>query len=135
MTTVIRKNSDLVEDVFHDIRETRDTKYINNFWKDLSHNEEELSETWKNLKTVMSEGSIPYIYKEMIYIAVSIINNCNYCIHSHTYAARKKGMTDDQYKELLGVIVMANKTNALANALGTKVDEIYDTTIEGENKK
>ena len=135
MTTVIRKNSDLVEDIFHDIRETRDTKYINNFWKDLSHNEEKLSETWKNLKTVMSEGSIPYIYKEMIYIAVSIINNCNYCIHSHTYAARKVGMTDDQYKELLSVIIMANKTNALATALGTKIDEVFDTSIEGEIKK
>jgi len=135
MTTVIPKTSDLVEKVFDDIRETRGTKYINNFWKDLSHNEKELSETWNNLKTVMSDGSIPYIYKEMIYVAVSIINNCNYCIHSHTYAARKVGMTDDQYKELLSVIIMANKTNALATALGTKVDEVFDTSIEGEIKK
>ena len=83
----------------------------------------------------MSDGSIPYLYKEMIYVAVSIINNCNYCIHSHTYAARKVGMTDDQYKELLSVIIMANKTNALATALGTKVDEVFDTSIEGEIKK
>tara|TARA_B100000586_G_C19748915_1_gene277064 strand:+ start:125 stop:532 length:408 start_codon:yes stop_codon:yes gene_type:complete len=135
MTTVIPKVSELVEEVFDDIRETRDTKYINNFWKDLSHNEEELSETWKKLKIVMSEGSIPYIYKEMIYIAVSIINNCNYCIHSHTYSARKVGMTDDQYKELLSVILMANKTNALATALGTKIDEVFDISTEGKVKK
>ena len=135
MTTVIPKTSDLIEEVFDDIRETRDTKYINNFWRDLSHNEEELSETWNNLEAVMSEGSIPYIYKEMIYIAVSIINNCNYCIHSHTYSARKLGMTHDQYKELLSVILMANKTNALATALGTKIDEVFDTSTEGEIKK
>jgi len=135
MTTVLPKTSDLIEEVFDDIRESRDTKYINNFWRDLSHNEEELSETWNNLKAVMSEGSIPYIYKEMIYIAVSIINNCNYCIHSHTYSARKLGMTHDQYKELLSVILMANKTNALATALGTKIDEVFDTSTEGEIKK
>jgi len=135
MTTVTPKNSELTKKVFDDIRETRNTKYINNFWRDLSHNEEELSETWKKLKNVMSDGSIPHIYKEMIYIAVSITNNCNYCIHSHTYSARKLGMTDDQYKELLSVILMANKTNALATALGTKVDEVFDVSVEGEIKK
>ena len=135
MTTVTPKNSELTKKVFDDIRETRNTKYINNFWRDLSHNEEELSETWKKLKNVMSDGSIPHIYKEMIYIAVSITNNCNYCIHSHTYSARKLGMTDDQYKELLSVILMANKTNALATAMGTKVDEVFDVSVEGEIKK
>ncbi len=131
MTTVTSKNSLLSHKVFDDIKKTRNTNYINNFWKDLSHNDKELHNTWSELKSIMSEGEIPYLYKEMIYVAVSIINNCNYCIHSHTYAARKAGMTDVQYKELLTVILMANKTNALATALGTQVDDVFDTSKEG----
>ena len=131
MTAVTSKNSLLSHKVFDDIKKTRNTNYINNFWKDLSHNDKELHNTWSELKSVMSEGEIPYLYKEMIYVAVSIINNCNYCIHSHTYAARKAGMTDVQYKELLTVILMANKTNALATALGTQVDDVFDTSKEG----
>lgn len=128
MTTVTPSDSALSQEVFDDIKKTRNTKYINNFWRDLSHNDEELHSTWNDLKSIMTEGEIPYLYKEMIYVAVSIINNCNYCIHSHTYAAKKAGMTSDQYKELLSVILMANKTNALATALGTKVDDVFDTS-------
>ena len=128
MTTVSPNKSDISNEVFEDIKETRKTNYINNFWQDLSHNDEELYNTWNQLKSVMSEGEIPYVYKEMIYVAVSIINNCNYCIHSHTYAAKKAGMTNAQYKELLSVILMANKTNALATALGTQVDDVFDTS-------
>ena len=128
MTTTTPKDSPLSQKVFDDIKKTRNTTYINNFWKDLSHDEEELYKTWNELKSVMSEGKVPYIYKEMIYVAVSILNNCNYCIHSHTYAAKKAGMTDRQYKELLRVIIMANKTNALATALGTEVDDIFNTS-------
>ena len=135
MTTVTPKNSALSQQVFDDIKKTRNTNYINNFWRDLSHNDEELYNTWSALKSVMSEGEIPYLYKEMIYVAVSIANNCNYCIHSHTYAAKKSGMTDVQYKELLSVILMANKTNALATALGTQVDDVLDTSKEGEPRK
>jgi len=135
MTTVTPNNSALSQQVFDDIKNTRDTNYINNFWRDLSHNDEELYNTWSALKSVMSEGEIPYLYKEMIYVAVSIANNCNYCIHSHTYAAKKAGMTDAQYKELLSVILMANKTNALATALGTQVDDVLDTSKEGEPRK
>jgi AhpD family alkylhydroperoxidase len=135
MTTVNPKNSDLSQQVFDDIKKTRNTNYINNFWRDLSHNDEELYNTWSTLKSVMSEGEIPYLYKEMIYVAVSIANNCNYCIHSHTYAAKKAGMTDVQYKELLSVILMANKTNALATALGTQVDDVLDTSKEGKLRK
>ncbi len=130
MTTVSPKKSDISNEVFEDIKETRKTNYINNFWQDLSHNDEELYNTWNQLKSVMSEGEIPYVYKEMIYVAVSIINNCNYCIHSHTYAAKKAGMTNAQYKELLSVILMANKTNALATALGTQVDDVFDASKE-----
>jgi len=130
MTTVSPNKSDISNEVFEDIKETRKTNYINNFWQDLSHNDEELYNTWNQLKSVMSEGEIPYVYKEMIYVAVSIINNCNYCIHSHTYAAKKAGMTNAQYKELLSVILMANKTNALATALGTQVDDVFDASKE-----
>jgi len=135
MTTVTPKTSRLSQKVFDDIKETRNTNYINNFWRDLSHNDEELYNTWNELKSVMSEGEIPYLYKEMIYVAVSIANNCNYCIHSHTYAARKAGMTDTQYKELLSVILMANKTNSLATALGTELDHVFDISKEGKIKK
>jgi len=135
MTTVKPSNSRLSQKVFDDIKENRKTKHINNFWKDLSHNDEELYNTWNELKSVMSEGEIPYLYKEMIYIAVSIANNCNYCIHSHTYAAKKAGMTDTQQKELLRVILMANKTNALATALGTKLDDVFDVSKEEEIRK
>ena len=78
MTTVTPKNSALSQQVFDDIKKTRNTNYINNFWRDLSHNDEELYNTWSALKSVMSEGEIPYLYKEMIYVAVSISNNCNY---------------------------------------------------------
>ena len=131
MTTVTPSDSPLSQKVFDDIKENRNTTYINNFWRDLSHNEEELNSTWNDLKSIMTEGEIPYLYKEMIYVAVSIINNCNYCIHSHTYAAKKAGMTSEQYKELLSVILMANKTNALAAALGTKVDDVFDASKEG----
>lgn len=133
MTTVVRNNDPSVEEIFADIKKTRKTDYINNFWKDLSHNPKQLKETWSQLKTVMNEGNIPYIYKEMIYVAVSIMNNCNYCIHSHTFAANKAGMTDDMYKELMEVILLANKTNAMANMMGTEVDKILDRSLDGEN--
>ena len=133
MTTVLPKRNTSVEDVFNDIRGTRKTKYINNFWRDLSHNERELQETWSQVKSVMSEGSIPYLYKEIIYVAVSIMNNCNYCIHTHTFAARKAGMSDEIYNELIDVITLANKTNALATAMGSQVDEKFDMSAKGES--
>ena len=79
----------------------------------------------------MSEGSIPYLYKEMIYVAVSIMNNCNYCIHTHTFAARKAGMSDEIYNELMEVITLANKTNSLAISMGSQVDEKFDTSAKG----
>jgi len=133
MTTVLPKNNTSVEDVFNDIRGTRKTEYINNFWRDLSHNERVLRETWSEVKSVMSEGSIPYLYKEMIYVAVSIMNNCNYCIHTHTFAARKAGMSDEIYNELMEVITLANKTNSLAISMGSQVDEKFDTSAKGES--
>ncbi len=133
MTTVLPKNNTSVEDVFNDIRGTRKTEYINNFWRDLSYNERELRETWSQVKSVMYEGSVPYLYKEMIYFAVSIMNNCNYCIHTHTFAARKAGMSDEIYNELMEVITLANKTNSLAISMGSQVDEKFDTSAKGES--
>ena len=127
--------SEEIKLVYDDIMATRGTNWVNNFWKVLATQPVLLKRTWEGVKSVMADGALDSLTKEMIYIAVSITNNCNYCIHSHTYSARKLGMTDDQYKELLSVILMANKTNALATALGTKVDEVFDVSVEGEIKK
>ena len=112
-------------DVFNDIKKTRNTEYINNFWRSLSHDPHLLTETWSQLKETMDDGEIPRLMKELIYIAVSTANNCNYCIHSHTATARAIGMTDQMYNELLGVILLANKTNTMATALGVEVDKAY----------
>jgi len=133
MTTVENNKNEKVEIILDDIKKTRKSDYINNFWMNLSHNEKQLEQTWSQVKEVMSEGKIPYLYKEMIYVAVSIMNNCNYCIHTHTFAARKAGMTDEVYAELMEVILLANKTNTLATAMGCEVDKKFDISSEGKN--
>ena len=102
--------------VFDDIKRTRNVPDVNNFWKALANHPETLKRTWETLKEVMRPGALDPLTKEMIYIAVSVANNCDYCIHSHTAAARAKGMTDEQHKELLAVIGMASQTNALSTA-------------------
>lgn len=109
--------SEEVKVVFDDIRQTRGTEYINNFWRGLAHDPIELKSVWEDLKRVMAPGSLDSLTKEMIYIAVSVANSCEYCAHSHTAAAQAKGMTSDQHNELLSVISMAGKTNHLATAL------------------
>ena len=111
--------------VFNDIRSKRKTDYVNNFWRALAHNPEHLKSTWDQLQTVMAPGALDPVMKELIYMAVSITNNCSYCVHSHTAAARAKGMTDAQYAELLSVVAMASQTNALATALQVEVDERF----------
>lgn len=111
--------------VFDDIRATRKTDFINNFWRALAHDPEQLRTTWERLKTVMANGALSPAVKEMIYLAVSIANNCPYCIHSHTAAARAKGMTEDEYNELISVVTMASQTNALATALQVEVDDVF----------
>ena len=111
--------------VFEDIRKTRGTDFINNFWRALAHNPETLKSTWEELKTVMAPGSLDPLVKEMLYIAVSTANGCEYCIHSHTASARAKGMTDEQYNELVSIIGMAGKTNHLVTALQVPVDEQF----------
>ena len=111
--------------VFDDIRKTRGTEFINNFWRALAHDPEQLKATWDRLKSVMANGALDPLTKEMIYVAVSVANNCSYCVHSHTAAARAKGMTAQQQNELLSVIAMASQTNALATALQVDVDEVF----------
>jgi AhpD family alkylhydroperoxidase len=109
--------------VFDDIRATRKSDFINNFWRALANQPTLLERTWASIKEVMvAPGELDPLTKELIYIAVSTINSCSYCIHSHTAAARAKGLTDQQHAELLAIIGMASETNALANALQIPVD-------------
>ena len=112
-----------VRAVFDDIRSTRKSDFVNNFWRALANQPALLERTWSSIKEVMIEpGALDPLTKELIYIAVSTINGCSYCIHSHTAAARAKGLTERQHAELLAVIGMAAETNALANALQIPVD-------------
>jgi AhpD family alkylhydroperoxidase len=114
-----------VRAVFDDIKRTRNVKDVNNFWKALANQPATLKRTWDAVREVMQPGALDALTKEMIYIAVSVAHNCEYCIHSHTASARAKGMTEAQYAELLAVIGMASETNALANAMKIPVDEPY----------
>ena len=118
-----------VRAVYDDIRATRKTDYINNFWKALAHDPALLTRTWANVKEVMGPGAIDPLVKELIYIAVSVTNNCEYCIHSHAAAARTKGMTQAMYDELLAVISLANATNRLANGYRIDVDERFASPL------
>jgi AhpD family alkylhydroperoxidase len=111
--------------VFNDIRAKRNADYVNNFWRALAHDPTLLKATWERLQTVMAPGALDPLVKEFIYMAVSITNNCSYCVHSHTAAAKAKGMTDDQYAEFLAVVSMASQTNALATALQVDVDQRF----------
>ena len=111
--------------VFNDIRAKRGTDYVNNFWRALAADPDLLAQTWDRLQTVMAPGALDPLTKEMIYIAVSVTNTCGYCTHSHTAAARAKGMTNAQHGELLAVIAMAAQTNALATALQVETDDVF----------
>ena len=113
--------------MFDDIRLTRKTDFINNLWRALAFDPELLERTWDEVKRVMATPSqLDPLTKEMIYIAVSVANSCSYCVHSHTAAARGKGMTDAQHAELLSIIALAGKTNQLANGLQLPVDPVFD---------
>lgn len=113
--------------VFADIRAARKTDFVNNFWRALAHDPALLKATWERLQAVMAPGALDPLTKEMIYVAVSVANGCGYCIHSHTAAARARGMTAAQHGELLAVIAMASQTNALATALQVPVDPAFRT--------
>ncbi|MDE0095236.1 MAG: carboxymuconolactone decarboxylase family protein [Gammaproteobacteria bacterium] len=114
-----------VQKVFDEIKAARDIPDVNNFWKALAHDPVTLRRVWNSLSQVMKPGALDPLTKEMLYIAVSIANNCEYCIHSHTAAARAKGMTETQYAELLAVVSMASQTNALVTGMKVPVDEDF----------
>ena len=111
-----------VRAVYDDIMQTRNIDWINNFWKVLAHDPGLLKRTWEGLKAVMGPGTLDPLVKEMIYVAVSATNGCEYCTYSHTASARAKGLTDAQLMELLAVVGMANETNRLSNGLRPPVD-------------
>lgn len=116
-----------VKAVFDDIRATRKSDFINNMWRYLAFDPALLERTWAEVKTVMATPStLDPVIKEMLYIAVSVTNGCSYCVHSHTAAAKAKGMTDAQYAELLSIISLAGKTNQLALGLQVPVDSAFD---------
>jgi AhpD family alkylhydroperoxidase len=111
--------------VFDDIRAKRNTDYVNNFWRALANDPTLLKSTWDRVQQVMASGALDPLTKELIYIAVSTANGCSYCVHSHTAAARAKGMTQAQHGELMAVIAMASQTNALATAMQVDPDERF----------
>ena len=121
------ENDQLVKETYQDIRDIRKTEYIGNFWKYLAFDPSLLKEVWTDVKNVMTkETLIDKKTKEMIYMAVSITNNCSYCTHSHTASAKKLGMSDEEHSEFLRIVALAAKTNQLVNGLQVPVDEIFD---------
>lgn len=116
-----------VKAVFDDIRATRNSDFINNMWCYIAFDEDLLERTWADVKRVMAERTaIDPLIKEMIYIAVSIANSCSYCVHSHTAAAKAKGMTDEQHAELIKIVSLAARTNHIANGLQIPTDDVFD---------
>ncbi|MBY3176539.1 carboxymuconolactone decarboxylase family protein [Rhizobium leguminosarum] len=112
------------KEVFDDIRATRKSDFINNFWRGLANDPPLLRRTWEGLKAVMAvEGALDPLTREMIYIAVSTANGCSYCVHSHTAAAKARGMTEAQHAELIAVIGLAGQTNHLVTAMQIPVDD------------
>ena len=114
-----------VRAVYDDIMSTRGTDWINNFWKVLANHPATLDRVWNDVRTVMKPGALDPLVKEMVYVAVSATNNCEYCIHSHTAGARARGMTDEMFAELMAVAALANETNRLANGFRVPVDEAF----------
>src|ERR1700732_1934980 len=114
-----------VRAIYADIMATRKTDWINNFWKAIAHDPIMLKRTWEDIKQIMAPGALDPLTKEMIYVAVSVSNQCDYCIASHTAAAQKKGMTDAMFKELMAVVGMANETNRLVAGYQVEIDEQF----------
>lgn len=111
--------------VFDDIRATRGTDYVNNIWRALANDPAQLSATWNDVKRVMRPGALDALTKELVYIAVSAANNCSYCLHTHTAAARAKGMSEAMFNELMQVVYLASQTNRIAIGLQVDVDARY----------
>jgi AhpD family alkylhydroperoxidase len=120
-----RDASPEVRAVYDDIMATRKIDWINNFWKALAHDPVTLLRTWQSIKEIMAPGALDALTKEMMYVAVSVTNQCGYCIASHTAAARKAGMTDAMFAELMAVVGMANETNRLASGYQVEIDERF----------
>ena len=114
-----------VRAVFDDIMATRKTDWVNNFWKALAHDPVTLKRTWESIKQIMAPGALDALTKEMIYVAVSVTNQCGYCIASHAASARKKGMSEAMFAELMAVVGMANETNRLAAGYQVEIDEQF----------
>ena len=122
-----KEDDQVVKETYQDIRDTRNTDFICNFWMYLAFDPTLLKEVWSDVKNLMTkETLIDKKSKEMIYMAVSITNNCSYCTHSHTASAKKLGMTDEEHAEFLKIVALAAKTNQLVNGLQVPVDEIFD---------
>ena len=117
--------SEAVRAVFDDIKATRKLDDVNNFWKYLAHDPRMLAHVWGSVKDIMGTGSLDALTKELIYVAISITNNCDYCMASHSFAARAKGASEAQLNELYAVVGLANMTNWLANAYRVPVDEAF----------
>ena len=119
-----------VRAVYDDIMATRKTDWINNFWKAIAHDPATLKRTWEDIKKIMAPGALDPLTKEMIYVAVSVTNNCGYCIASHTASAFKKGMTREMFQELQAVIGMANETNKLVTGYQVEIDEQFKPPLK-----
>ena len=115
-----------VKEVYEDIKKKRNVKFITNFWKMLANEPDTLERTWNSLQQVMKKGALDEMTKELIYVAVSMTNSCEYCIKSHSIAAKKQGATKEMLAELIAVVSMANETNRLVEAYQVKVDKIYE---------
>ena len=121
-----------VKAVFDDIRATRGSEFINNVWRYLAFDPRLLEEMWHDVKTVMAQPTtIDFKTKEMIYAAVSIANSCDYCVHSHTAAAKARGMTDEEHAELLRIVSTAARTNHILNGLRPPLDDSFDASLGG----
>lgn len=118
-----------VRAVYDDIMATRKTDWINNFWKAIGNDPATLRRTWESIRQIMAPGALDPLTKELIYVAVSVTNGCNYCIASHTASARSKGMTDAMFAELQAVVGMANESNRLASGYQVEVDEQFKTPL------
>ena len=114
-----------VKEIYDEIKTTRQITEVPNFWKMLANNPNELDRTWNSLKDIMKKGALDPVTKELIYVAVSITNSCEYCIKSHSAAAKKKGATDEMLKEMFAVVGLANKNNKLVDSYQVEVDSIY----------
>src|SRR5712664_1402025 len=115
-----------VRAVYEDIKATRKIEWINNFWKALAHHPSTLRRTWESVKEVMAPGALDPLTKEMVYLAVSVTNGCGYCIASHTAGARKAGMSEAMFGELMAVVGTANETNRLVNGYRVPIDKAFE---------